>query len=125
MSMYGKPTAGGTFDLQAIDAELRTTKAYAREGHTARSLAREDDLRVVLLAMKASARIAEHRADETAVVHVLSGHVRLHLRDEAVDLPAGRLFVLEPGLPHDVEAVDDSSFLLTLGWPPAGRPPVG
>lgn len=121
MSKYGRPTHGGTFDVSVIDTELRATKEYAQEGHTARSLAREDDMRIVLVAMKASARMAEHRADETAVVHVLSGHVRLHLPEETVDLPTGRLLVLAPGLQHDVEAIVDSAFLLTLGWPAARR----
>jgi quercetin dioxygenase-like cupin family protein len=121
MSEYGRPTHGGTYDLLAIGAELRATKEYAQNGHTARSLAREDDVRIVLLAMKASARIAEHRAGETAVVHVLSGHVRLHLPDKTVDLPAGGLLVLRPGVQHDVEAIVDSAFLLTLGWPAASR----
>ena len=96
---------------------MQQETAYLREGHTARTLVREPDLRIVLVAMKAGARIAEHRADETASVHALRGHVRLRLPDKVVDLPAGRLLVLEKGLRHDVEAMQDSAFLLTLGWP--------
>ena len=109
------------FNLAAIDSELQTGDAYSREGHTARTLVREPDVRIVLVVMKAGARIAEHRADETAAVHALSGYVRLHLPDKTADLPAGRLLVLEPGLQHDVEAVLDSTFLLTLGWRKAGN----
>ncbi len=103
-------------DLAAVDAELRAEAAYLRDGHTARTLAREADLRIVLVAMKAGARIAEHRANETAAVQALSGHMRLHLPDTTTDLHAGQLLVLERGLKHDVEAVTDSAFLLTLGW---------
>jgi hypothetical protein len=33
-----------------------------------------------------------------------------------VDLPAGRLLVVERGRRHEVEAVDESAFLLTLAW---------
>ena len=107
---------GVVFDLAAIDAEMRHEDAYEREGHTARTLVREDDLRIVLVVMRAGARIAEHRANDTASIHALSGHVRLRLPDNVVDLPAGRLLVLERGLRHDVEAVAESAFLLTLGW---------
>lgn len=107
---------GSVFDLAAIDSELRKGEAYMREGHTARTLTRKPDLRILLVVMKAGARIAEHRANETASVFALSGHVRLRLPDETADLAAGRLIALEPGLPHDVEAVVDSAFLLTLGW---------
>ena len=107
---------GVVFGLGSIDAEMRREDAYQREGHTARTLAREDDLRIVLVVMKAGARITEHRANDTASIHALSGHVRLRLPDKVADLPAGRLLVLERGLRHDAEAVADSAFLLTLGW---------
>jgi quercetin dioxygenase-like cupin family protein len=109
---------GIIFDLASLDAEMRREDAYQREGHTARTLVREQDLRVVLVVMKMGARIAEHQANDTASVHALSGHVRLQLSDKTADLPAGRLLVLERGLRHDVEAVAESAFLLTLGWQP-------
>jgi hypothetical protein len=35
-----------------------------------------------------------------------------------VDLPAGHLLALDQCVPHDVEAAEDSAFLLTLSWPP-------
>lgn len=104
------------FDLAAIGSELRTEEAYLREGHTARTLVRASDIRIVLIVMKAGARIAEHRASETAAVHTLSGRVRLRLPDGTAEVPAGQLLILEEGLPHDVEAAADSAFLLTLGW---------
>ncbi len=111
------PAVGGaTFDLTAFDRELRAQDAYLREGHTARTLVRAADLRIVFVAMEAGAHIAEHRADDTASIHALSGHIRLRVSDETVDLPAGRLLVLEKGERHDVEAVEESAFLLTLGW---------
>ncbi len=107
---------GAVFDLAAAERELRTQDAYARDGHTARTLVREADLRIVLLVMRAGSQIAEHHADETASIHALAGQVRLHLPDHVVELAAGQLLVLEPGLRHDVEAVGDSACLLTLGW---------
>jgi quercetin dioxygenase-like cupin family protein len=107
---------GAVFDLAAIAAEMRREDAYQRDGHTARTLVREDDIRIVLIVMRAGARIAEHQANETASIHLLSGHVRLRLPDHHAELPAGRLLVLERGLRHDVEAVAESAFLLTLGW---------
>jgi quercetin dioxygenase-like cupin family protein len=116
MTQSETPTQETSFDLTAVDSELRQKDAYQRDGHTARTLTRKPDLRIVLVVMKAGARIAEHHADETASIHALSGHVRLCLPDETADLAAGRLLVLERGLKHDVEAVADSAFLLTLGW---------
>jgi quercetin dioxygenase-like cupin family protein len=33
-----------------------------------------------------------------------------------VDLPVGRLVSVERDVPHDVEAVEESAFLLTIAW---------
>ncbi|MCC6766481.1 MAG: cupin domain-containing protein [Deltaproteobacteria bacterium] len=107
---------GVTFDLATIAQELRNEEPYVREGHTARTLLRASDLRVVLIAVRAGSTISEHHANVTAAVHVLSGRIRLQLPDRAVELEAGQLLVLGPGLAHDVHAQTDGAFLLTLGW---------
>ena len=123
MAKPESPEFGTIFDFATIDREMRSEEAYLREGHTARALVREHDMRVVLIAMKAGARIAEHTANETVSIQTLAGRLRLQLprlarqrEDRIVDLPIGRLLVLERGNEHDVEAVGDSAFLLTFGW---------
>jgi quercetin dioxygenase-like cupin family protein len=60
----------------------------------------------------------EHTAAGRISVHTLNGHIRLHLPERVVDLPAGNLLALDQCMPHDVEASEDSAFLLTLSWPP-------
>jgi quercetin dioxygenase-like cupin family protein len=76
------------------------------------------DLRIVLIAMKANSRMHEHTATARISVQSLGGHLRLHLPERVVDLPAGHLLVLDQCVPHDVEATEDSAFLLTVSWPP-------
>ncbi len=110
------PQDGVIIDLSAAEQELRGQETYAREGHTARTLLRAPDLRVVLVTMKAGSRIGEHRARESVSLHAISGHVRLHVQERCVDLPAGQLLLLAQGVEHDVEAVADSALILTLGW---------
>jgi hypothetical protein len=39
------------------------------------------------------------------------------VQEKVIDLPAGHMLALERGLPHDVEALEDSAFLLTIAWP--------
>lgn len=108
---------GATFDLQGLAAALRTEAAYVSEGHTARTLVREADVRVVLVVLRSGNRIAAHAAEDTASVHALSGHLRLHLDGaRTVELQIGGLLVMPPHERHDVEALEDSAFLLTLGW---------
>jgi len=107
---------GAHFDLSTITAELTQDPAYACEGHTARTLIRTADQRVVLIVLDAGHTIREHRARTTASIQTLTGHIRLKLPDRSVDVRAGQLLVLRPDLPHDVHANEPSTFLLTLGW---------
>ncbi len=116
------PVQGTTFEIASIAAEMRTESAYEREGHTARTLIRETDLRVVLLAMKGGGIIKEHSANETASLQVLSGRVSVHMPNRSVDLSLGQLLVLESELPHTVEATEESALLLTLGWNAPPKP---
>jgi len=115
---------GVVSDLGAIERELRQGDAYRREGHTARTLVHASDMRVVLVAIMAGNRIAEHHANESAALHAISGCLRVHVEGRVVNVPAGQLLTLERGLKHDVEADVDSAFVLTLGWtaPGVGAP---
>lgn len=117
MNRPESPEHGVAFELASIARELRASAAYAREGHTARTLVRAADLRVILVALRAGATLSEHHASATASLQVLAGQIRLQLPDSAVDLVPGELLVLGADLPHDVQARSESAFLLTLGWP--------
>jgi quercetin dioxygenase-like cupin family protein len=116
MTEPASPQHGVAFDLDSLEKELRREYSYLREGHAARTLARTDDLRVVLVVLASGKRMSEHQTDVTTSIHTVSGHVRLRLPDRDVDVRAGNLLMLGRDLKHDVEAVSDSALLLTLGW---------
>ncbi len=61
-------------------------------------------------------RMAEHKAIAAISVQTLAGKIRLKLPDRTADLPTGQLLVLDRSVPHDVEALEDSAFLLTMSW---------
>jgi quercetin dioxygenase-like cupin family protein len=71
----------------------------------------------VLITLKAGGRIEDHQAEGSISTHCLTGKLRLLLPHQSVELPAGSLLTLERALSHDVEALEDSSFLLTIAWP--------
>jgi quercetin dioxygenase-like cupin family protein len=122
----GHEFVGGTlsgsalqFDLAGELDQLHRDESWLHPaGRSSKTLARYPDLRIVLIAMKANTRIHEHTAAGRISVHLLNGHIRLHLPERIVDLPAGHLLALDQCVPHDVEATEDSAFLLTLSWPP-------
>jgi quercetin dioxygenase-like cupin family protein len=71
-------------------------------------------LRTVLVVLKEGATIEEHEARGAMTLHVLSGSIRFRAAGRTLELTAGQLVVLESVARHDVEAVTDSAFLLTL-----------
>jgi quercetin dioxygenase-like cupin family protein len=108
------------FDL---DGEVRRLwrENASRLGRNAKTLAKQDDFRVVLTVLKAGRRIQEHKAAGRISIQAIQGHIRVRVgresASEAIDLPAGRLLVLDRGVRHDLEALTDSAFLLTVAWP--------
>jgi len=75
------------------------------------------DFRVVLTVLKSNARLHEHKAAGRISVQAVKGHIRMHVEGNVFDLPAGQLLALERAIAHDVEALEDSAFLLTIAWP--------
>jgi quercetin dioxygenase-like cupin family protein len=85
-------------------------------GPSSKTLVKHPDLRIVLLAMRKKMCMHEHRTAARISVQTLAGHIRLKLPDRTVELPTGQLLVLDQCIPHDVEAEEDSAFLLTMSW---------
>lgn len=104
-----------TFDLKEELDGLRRRPLYGTGAPSGRTLVKEPDLRIVLMALKAGGRLEEHDASGPISVQVLEGRVRMRLRDQDVEISAGRLLTLQPDILHDVEAMEDSAFLLTIG----------
>jgi len=107
------------FDLNSELRQLHEDESWKQPaGRSSKTLVKHQDMRIVLIAMKPGTRMHEHTAAARISVHTLSGHIRLHLPGQVVELPAGHLLALDECLPHDVEAAEESAFLLTLSWPP-------
>ena len=105
-----------SFDLNAEIEQLRRENAW-QGGRNSKTLVKHSDFRVVLTVLKSSARLHEHKAAGRISVQAVAGHIRMHVQDKVIDLPAGHMLALERALPHDVEALEDSAFLLTIAWP--------
>lgn len=109
-----------TFDLGAEVELLHGEESWRRNGRNAKTLVKEPDLRVVLVALQAGTRLEEHRAPGRISIHTVRGQVRVRVADQVVELPAGHMLALEQNIAHDVEAQDESAFLLTIAWPAGG-----
>lgn len=107
------------FDLQKEISLLRGEVEYLK-GHNSRTLIKHDTLRVVLVALKAGAVLNEHEGQYALAFQPLSGHLRLHVRKAVIELHAQQLVSVDRELRYNIEAVEDSEFLIWLGWSAAG-----
>jgi quercetin dioxygenase-like cupin family protein len=100
-------------DLGQIVTEMHgeAAKGQSRGGVT---LVKQGGMSIVLTHLHAGHSMQEHSTPGSATVQVLDGHVRIRIGDETVDVPAGRLMAFNSGVKHAVEAVEDSTLLLTL-----------
>ena len=106
-----------SIDIATEVSTLREDPAWVSGSRSARTLLNEPELGIVLLAFKKGGSMKKHRYEGRFSLQTLSGHVRVHLPDHVVELSAGRLVVVGPGVVHDVEAAQESTCLLTLVKP--------
>jgi quercetin dioxygenase-like cupin family protein len=104
-------------DLERELQQLRQEDSWKREtGRSSKTLAKYPDFRIVLILMKSGTRMRQHRAEGRVSIQQLEGQVCVHLADRKVNVSAGHLLVLDCGVLHDVEALEESAFLLTISW---------
>ncbi|MDX2087722.1 MAG: hypothetical protein SFX73_07725 [Kofleriaceae bacterium] len=107
------------------------------ERYISKTIAHEDASRTVLFALRRGSRILLERTLGDLALRVVVGHIELHegdvwdqlpyfvrhtegacsffsLYDHSIDLPIGALLLLDPESPHDLEALDDSAFVLDI-----------
>ncbi len=117
-------------------AALYDDAASRPDRWSAKTFARHDDFSLTLFAMKAGCRIGLDPASGGVQINVVDGHLELHigdawdqlsypirhtegacsffaLFDHTIDLPVGSVLALD-GIPHDIEALDDSAFVLDV-----------
>ena len=104
-------------DLERELQQLRREDSWEREtGRSSKTLAKYPDFRIVLILMKSGTRMRQHRAEGRISIQDLKGQVCIHLPDRKVNVSAGQLLVLDCGVLHDVEALEESALLLTISW---------
>lgn len=103
------------FDVSQEVEQLRQSPEW-ESGIARKVLIRYPDLQVTLRRMKANTRIPEHHNPGRICVQTILGHIRMHADGKLFDLPQGKMLVLDRAITHDVGAVEESAFLLTVAY---------
>jgi quercetin dioxygenase-like cupin family protein len=105
--------------LDALARELMERAASAAGGRTAKTVigGHEKVLRQTVLAMTKDAALTEHANPGEASVYVLRGRVQLSAGEDAWEGRDGDLIIV-PDAPHSLQALQDSTVLLTVAKRP-------
>lgn len=97
---------------------LNTLIEFDDEKFSPKVLMEEPGYRMVLLNMRAGQLVPEHASKGMITVQAILGHITLFAGPFPDELYAGEIICLESGVPHRIEAIEDSALLvLSTGGP--------
>lgn len=111
-------------DQMDIAEELSKIRARGSEVSST-TLLKTNTLRIVLMALKAGARLHKHHTDGRLVVQVLEGEIEFEAEGEPRHLQAGALISVGAMAQHEVTAATNAVLLLTIAWSTAAKPSLG
>lgn len=100
----------------SLDDELETLRNSPDwlTGIARKKLIQYPGFQISLRRMKPNTRIPEHFNPCHICVQTVFGHIRMHADGKTFDLPSSKCLVIDRAVIHDVGAVDESAFLLTV-----------
>ena len=121
----GSPRRGGrsvtgqglTYDLPSEVQALRRDLSRTSGGRAAKTLVKADNLRVVLIALRAGTTLDPHAITGAASLHVLDGRLAVQVAGRSRAVDAGTFVVLSENLHEPVAALEDAVLLATVAWP--------
>jgi quercetin dioxygenase-like cupin family protein len=93
---------------------LRQGPEWVSSKRNSVTVVKTSNLSVVLTAIKKGATVCGHEVDGPVTVQVLSGAIQFRVLGESRSLAAGTVIALDKGIPHDIQALQDSELLLTI-----------
>lgn len=103
-----------SFSIDKEIDKLKKETAWINGDRNAITLQKNSNLRVVLISLHKGAKLHEHKVEGPITLFVLSGKMNFIAGEEKVVAETNELIVLDKATPHDVEALEDTTFILTI-----------
>ncbi len=101
-------------DLNEFSKTIKSEKAWKEKDRNAITVYKTDGMRIVLIALHKGAILEKHTANGNISVQVLDGEIKFSTDDQTVTLKEGQALALHKNIPHEVTAIKEAIFLLTL-----------
>jgi quercetin dioxygenase-like cupin family protein len=102
------------FDIAAEIARLKEEPAWRSGSRNAITLTKEHGLRVVLTVLHQGTWLHEHQASGPLTIQVLSGRLGVRAAGQSLTVAPGDVVALDRAVGHEVQAIEETAFLLTL-----------
>ncbi len=103
------------FPFMAMAEKLMEEAESATSGRASLTLARGDELTVILVALKAENVLEEHPAPAAATVILISGSIIFTTSADKITMAQGDGVTFTGDVLHSVYASEDSAFLVVIG----------
>ena len=97
---------GDVIDVRPLADRLATS--------TTKTLFKTPHVEVIRMVLPAGKVLSEHKARGEIIVHCLEGDIAFTTMGDSKQLRAGDMLYLKASEVHSLEAMEDSSFLLTI-----------
>ena len=101
-------------DLKEFSKTIKNEKTWKEKDRNAMTVYKTDGMRIVLIALHKGAILEKHTANGIISVQVLEGEINFSTEEQTINLKDGQAIALHQNIPHEVSAVKESVFLLTL-----------
>lgn len=103
------------FRLSGEEAAMREQAAVlSTTGRVGKTLVKEGALRVTQVMLRKGSLLGSHQIASPVSIQVLRGRLRLTTADGEQQLEPGDLVVLDAGVAHAAEALNDCTLLITM-----------
>jgi quercetin dioxygenase-like cupin family protein len=100
---------GEAIDVHALTGTLALSKST--------TLIKTPYIEVICMVLPAGKVLSEHKAPGEITVQCLEGRMTVRTMGQEKELQSGSMLFLSAQEPHSLQAIEDSSFLLTLVLP--------
>jgi quercetin dioxygenase-like cupin family protein len=108
-------------DIQRYKEQIKQEETWKNSDRNAITIFKSAGMRIVLVALHKAAKMKTHTAPVIISIQVIEGQILFHTEQKSVELIEDQMLVLHAGIPHSVQALVESVFLLTVNSGMAGR----
>ena len=101
-------------NLNEFIEQIKSEVTWANSDRNSTTIFKSDTMRIVLIGLHENAALKPHKVNATISVQVLEGEIEFTAEQHHTQIKKGQMIALQDNITHNVRALTESFFLLTL-----------